>query len=445
MVLQLHVWGPAFSLPSIEAQCLAAIAYCSLVLPKGSWELVASSDPSLAPTGELPALQNGAEWVSRFRNIVDYLRQYSHGDWDLDSALDDTARADNTAFSSFVESRGQSLVDLSLYVTSQNYYGNTSPAYGALLQWPNQWILPPKLHGAAKMRTEHLGLSSLDLQAMEEQRQREHTAAVAAGHIPKNFIRRPRETVSGLLGRTAQQNHFRLDALTGEFFEPLEAMLSQKAYLLTREGQDAPSSLDCIALGYLSLALVPELAFPWLRDAMRSKAPLLTAYTERLRRRCFGDAPVEVAHAYAPQSAPSSPLPWRAPGRLSAATVGSTLLATLADSTPFLREVRMNNRLKKAAQSSGSGLSSTEKEAVSMFADASKKDMYVSIAAVVAGAAALVGYVFHVGLISVVVENNEFEADEEENQGQGGEEAALAASDPGQAADFLGLVTPGSL
>lgn len=52
MVLQLHVWGPAFSLPSIEAQCLAAIAYCSLALPKGSWELVATSDPSVSPTGE---------------------------------------------------------------------------------------------------------------------------------------------------------------------------------------------------------------------------------------------------------------------------------------------------------------------------------------------------------------------------------------------------------
>jgi sorting and assembly machinery component 37 len=52
MVLQLHVWGPAFGLPSIDAQCLAAIAYCSLALPKDSWEVVASSDPSVSPTGK---------------------------------------------------------------------------------------------------------------------------------------------------------------------------------------------------------------------------------------------------------------------------------------------------------------------------------------------------------------------------------------------------------
>jgi hypothetical protein len=48
--LELHVWGPAFSLPSLDAQCLAAIAYLSQAVPRGSWRLVASSDPSLSPT-----------------------------------------------------------------------------------------------------------------------------------------------------------------------------------------------------------------------------------------------------------------------------------------------------------------------------------------------------------------------------------------------------------
>lgn len=56
MVLELHVWGPAFSLPSIDAQCLATIAYLSLALPKDAWVLVASSDPSLSPTSESSGL-----------------------------------------------------------------------------------------------------------------------------------------------------------------------------------------------------------------------------------------------------------------------------------------------------------------------------------------------------------------------------------------------------
>lgn len=50
MVLELHVWGPAFSLPSIDAQCLATIAYLSQTVPKEAWVLVASSDPTVSPT-----------------------------------------------------------------------------------------------------------------------------------------------------------------------------------------------------------------------------------------------------------------------------------------------------------------------------------------------------------------------------------------------------------
>ncbi|KAJ5130369.1 uncharacterized protein N7515_006408 [Penicillium bovifimosum] len=429
MVLQLHVWGPAFSLPSIDAQCLAAIAYCSEVLPKDSWELIASSDPSVSPTGELPALQNDSVWVSRFRNIVDYLRQYSEGDWDLDQNLDEVQKADSVAFSSFVESRGQPLLDLSLYVTSQNYYTNTSPAYGALLQWPNQWILPPKLHAAAKTRTEHLGLSSLDLQAMEDQRQREHNAAVASGQIPKNLLPSQPSTVSKLLGRTAQTNQFRLVALTADFFEPLEAMLARtKTYLLPADkDNETPSSLDCLALAYLSLALVPDLAFPWLRDAMRSKAPLLAAYTERMRDRCLGEDSTP-AQAFKPEE--PSKLPWRAPERISVSTVGKTLLGTLADNTPFLSEVRQNRRLKRAVEEDES-FSSVEKQALSSYADASTKDMFVSIAAVVAGTAALVGYMVQVGLLSFERRG----ADEEEFE----EDVGMSHFEPESVNDILGI------
>ena len=51
-MLELHVWGPAFSLPSLDAQCLATIAYFSLAVPRDAWVLVASSDPSVSPTSE---------------------------------------------------------------------------------------------------------------------------------------------------------------------------------------------------------------------------------------------------------------------------------------------------------------------------------------------------------------------------------------------------------
>ncbi|KAI9924713.1 hypothetical protein ASPWEDRAFT_28149 [Aspergillus wentii DTO 134E9] len=418
MVLELHVWGPAFSLPSIDAQCLATITYLSLVLPKDAWVLIPSSDPSVSPTHELPALKNGATWVSRFRNIVDYLRQYSDGEWDLDAGLNTLQRADNIAFSSFVESRGQPLLDLSLYVTSRNYYANTSPAYGSILQWPNQWILPPQLHTAAKTRTDHLGLSSLDLEAIEDQRKREHSAAVAAGHVPKNFIPKPKETPTGLLGKSSQQNQFKLEALTAEFFEPLEEILNAKTYFLS---EDAPSSLDCLAFGHLCLALVPDLPYSWLRDAMKAKGSQLTTYTERMRTRFFGV--VDVQRALAGTSTETSPLPWQAPQRASVGKVGYTLLNTLADATPIVKDLRAQTQIREAAESPNSGLSADESQAVSNYARGQKRDVFVSIAAVAGGVAALVGYMVHVGLFSAAAAEEWTE--EEEVGGVGEPEGGL--------------------
>lgn len=284
-------------------------------------------------------------------------------------------------------------MDLSFYVSSQNYYGKTSPAYGTILQWPNQWIIPPKLRNAAKARTEHLGLSSLDLQSIEEQRSREHSAAVAAGKIPKNLIQRPQDTVSSLLGKTPQQNKFKLDALTAEFFEPLQELLGHKTYFLSDK---CPSTLDCLALGYLSLSYIPDLPYPWLRESLQTKAPRLVLYVEGMRRKCFGLVGVSDSFSSSPNT---SLLPWRPPEAVTISRIGSTLVNTLADATPILRDIRMNNRLQEVANSSDSGLNPQEKRAISSFAKARKLDTYISVATAITIVGAFFGYMFHEGLI----------------------------------------------
>ena len=48
-MLELHVWGPGFGLPSIDPLCLAAIAYLNLTLPPTAWQLLQSSNPTLSP------------------------------------------------------------------------------------------------------------------------------------------------------------------------------------------------------------------------------------------------------------------------------------------------------------------------------------------------------------------------------------------------------------
>ena len=117
MPFELHVWGPAFGLPSIDAECLAAITYLHHCLKEGEWILIASSDPSTLKAGtelvgyarklfpilihvstdELPTLKDGTIFISRFRNIVDYLRSQNPAEWDLDNVLNKLQKADSIA------------------------------------------------------------------------------------------------------------------------------------------------------------------------------------------------------------------------------------------------------------------------------------------------------------------------------------------------------------
>jgi sorting and assembly machinery component 37 len=59
-MLHLHVWGPAFGLPSIDPECLAAIAYLKAAFPlspkQDDWVLIADHDPSASPS---------SKWVDR--------------------------------------------------------------------------------------------------------------------------------------------------------------------------------------------------------------------------------------------------------------------------------------------------------------------------------------------------------------------------------------------
>jgi hypothetical protein len=68
-MLELHIWGPGFGLPSIDPHCLAAIAYLQQAIPKGKWELIASSDTSLSPSSTFTS--------TRRRSIVLIVSQMS--------------------------------------------------------------------------------------------------------------------------------------------------------------------------------------------------------------------------------------------------------------------------------------------------------------------------------------------------------------------------------
>ena len=67
IMLELHIYGSAFDLPSVEIECLAAVALlrCSFQDDE-AWSLVPSNNPNVSPYGELPALRDGNLWVAGF-------------------------------------------------------------------------------------------------------------------------------------------------------------------------------------------------------------------------------------------------------------------------------------------------------------------------------------------------------------------------------------------
>ena len=68
---------------------------CSLQDKTALFTLGASAKTGPSHPDELPALRSGTLWISRYRNIVDYPRKLSAGEWDLDRGLSRQQKADS--------------------------------------------------------------------------------------------------------------------------------------------------------------------------------------------------------------------------------------------------------------------------------------------------------------------------------------------------------------
>ncbi|KAF2131986.1 hypothetical protein P153DRAFT_421049 [Dothidotthia symphoricarpi CBS 119687] len=298
MVLELHVWGPAFGLPSIDAECVGTIAYCQRAIPKGEWSLVAGHDTSIGFTESLPILyDDGVATATGFEDIVAYLRNYPAATNDLDARLTTQQQTDRTAFITFLQSTATPLLDLLLYVSAENYNTATSAAYTAILPWYANYTVPPKRRNLARTRTAHLGLDSLDVDTTAEggyapgrgTASAEFEAAKRAAGLPTDSkpstlsMGRGRG-IGGFLGAPIHAARIRLDALSNELLEPLSELLGENGYLL---GGNQPSSLDCLAFGYLSLMFYPAMPQAWLKETIETKHPRIAAYIRKLRQKLF--------------------------------------------------------------------------------------------------------------------------------------------------------------
>ena len=81
----------------LARQVCSMLCSCREMDSVHSIQLPCFTRTDLSHLDELPTLKSGTIWISRYRNIVDYLRKYSAGEWDLESGLSKQQRADSIA------------------------------------------------------------------------------------------------------------------------------------------------------------------------------------------------------------------------------------------------------------------------------------------------------------------------------------------------------------
>lgn len=340
--MQIYVLGPAYGLPSIDAGCVAAVALLQLRRIEG-WELIPTHDQGRP----LPQLLDRGQRIEGFHNISTHIEQSQHKH---STPLNDTQRADSVAISSFVEANAQTLLDISLYVSFENY-STTRTAFTKILPWHANYMLPPKRRAAARARTQHLGISSIDIDDVHEDMS-SRPSGFEVGKEQKfeaetqkraSLLLGRKNTIRSLLQRPEHSAMFKLHALADNFFGPLSDMLGDDQYLL---GTDEAQPIDCLAYGYLSLMLFPKLPQDWLGKKMHQKYQKLVQYTERmhdnLKMQTNVDEVMSLAkcrNAEESESLRNScniPLPWQLPQTSSLVDVARTITSDLVSRIPLI-------------------------------------------------------------------------------------------------------------
>ena len=85
-------------------------------------------------------------------------------------------------------------------------------------------------------------------------------------------------TVTGQVKKHVSGARFRVEAMIGALCGPLTTLLDNKTYLLSTT---RPSTADCLALGYLSLLLIPSLPVSWMQELIRQRYPTLSSFVSR--------------------------------------------------------------------------------------------------------------------------------------------------------------------
>ena len=187
------------------------------------------------------------------------------------------------------------------------------------------------------------------------------------------------------------KSRIKLDALATAFLEPLNRLKGRKKYLLS---DTHISSLDCEALGYLSLILYPDLPQPWLKNSMQSKFPDLCDWVRGLAIDHLvepTDGLGEIKDGGLERTARAQYHPWTMPPKRTLFDVGAHFSARLIDSVPLIRLFRRTPYL----QSHGGDLLRTGPLASTW------RPFFMTLSSILAGVGLLAGYMVHRGKLSL--------------------------------------------
>lgn len=150
--------------------------------------------------------------------------------------------------------------------------------------------------------------------------------------------------MTGLVKEKQSGARFKLDALVDAAFTPLQQLLGKKRWMLSDE---RASTLDCLALGYLSLALVPDMPQPWLAEGLRGRYPDLCKYAKDGAQKVFGGkvtpedallrSTTQLQSATTQGQRETTSLPWRAPEQQNVAFASASILHSILDSVPLYK------------------------------------------------------------------------------------------------------------
>ncbi|KAF3903909.1 Metaxin-1 [Orbilia brochopaga] len=284
--MELHVWNRAFGLPSLDPECLAAIAFLSIAIPQDLWVLVESNNAGLSPNGALPALKDGARWVAGYDAIIEYLNTKSSGRSNIDRELSSLQRAQVTAYRSFIRKTCQPIVALSLYVTPKNWITATRPLYSTFIRFPLQYEIPHAHHTRATAVTAHLAPLIRELGSIDDEAAKQPVSTSFANLTTASTSDKEKDAAEEKITTRVKLRNLLADVLD-PIREKLRSGKQRQSHLL---GSSSPSTVDCLLVGYLSLLIYPDLPAGWAKEIMQREFADIIQYTDALWPLMFPDS-----------------------------------------------------------------------------------------------------------------------------------------------------------